>query len=83
MPLEVEVTTTGPVSDLFADEDGPVTDDSDLFFVDLFQIGRRLFSTEVDEVETSFNLADYMLFELRRGDEDSADASELAYTINM
>lgn len=76
IPLNIEVKTKGVVSELFADDLDSAIDASEL---DAFVIEgssdsaeRRLFVTDESELESRFDLADYLTFELRRGEEDSA-----------
>lgn len=83
--LGVEVKAKGTVSEVFADDN--TTSDAaseDIFGVSAAGEGRRrLESTaETPEPEQSgFDLSQYISFELRRGDEDSAPADKLGYNV--
>ena len=82
--MGVEMKTSGHISHLFADEKGPVKIMKKEQKVGMKEAvmeseGRRL----VDEPEMIFNLNEVVAFELRRGDEDSADAEYLSFNVGV
>ena len=70
--LNVELQSEGQVSELFADEEGPVGDGY-----------RRRFRRRLNADTMNFDLSEEMAFELRRGDEDSAQLEDLYFTVNV
>ena len=70
--LDVELQSKGQVSELFADEEGPVGDGY-----------RRRFRRRLNADTMNFDLSQVMAFELRRGDEDSARIEDLNFTVNV
>ena len=82
--MGVEMKTSGHISHLFADEKGPVKIMKKEQRVGMNEAvmeseGRRL----VDEPEMIFNLNEVVAFELRRGDEDSADDEYLSFKVGV
>ena len=73
--IGIVVKASGTVSELFADEEIDPSQD----FSDSLNFGRR----QLQSVSNSsgFDLSKYITFELRRGDEDSADAEQLKFDV--
>ena len=74
--IGVEVKTRGTISELWADSESPeeIDDNNDTRQLK----GRQL---EDSQDDTGFDLSQYIAFELRRGDEDSAEPELLDFEV--
>ena len=78
--IGAKVGAKGSISEIFADEDDSDLDEENQegSVIDkASQKGRRL----AEETQIGFDLSQYMAFDLRRGDEDSAPAAELNFEV--
>ena len=73
--IGVEITAKGTVSDLYADDSTPQAE-----ALQSSERRRRLQSTD-DTASIGFDLSQYISFELRRGDEDSAPVDKLGFKV--
>ena len=79
LPLKVQMRSRGSISKLYADEAGPVSPPPKVQPESKKQ-ARRLEGSDVANVY-QFELSDFLLFELRRGDENSAPVQDLNFSV--
>lgn len=73
----------GQVSDLYADEEGPVNTNPFLNDDAIQAYGLRTLIAADEEKTEIFDLSNYLKFELRRGDDDSAPPEDLNFSVSV